>query len=132
MLNEIKAGRVNPTATPSKVLEIISRALAAVVLEPQPITLTRGIATIPLLGVDVPFHSSYLESGVPAFRQYLQKHILEQRLEMNKLVGKYVPNLTAKPFEISKEYFEEMERMTGSSILKGVLDHVRLLLFFIQ
>ena len=94
-------------------------------MEPQPVTLTRGSATIPLQGIDVPFHSTYLKSGVPAFRRYLRKHIPEPRLETNRLVGKYIPNLTAQPFEVSKSYFENMEKMTGSLVLKAVLDIVR-------
>ena len=32
------------------------------------ITLERGIATIPLPGIDVPFHSRYLWAGVLPFR----------------------------------------------------------------
>lgn len=33
--------------------------------------LERGVATIPLPGVDVPFHSRFLLGGVPSFRKVL-------------------------------------------------------------
>jgi hypothetical protein len=33
---------------------------------------TRGSATIPLTGIDVPFHSSILRPWMPAFRRVLQ------------------------------------------------------------
>ena len=39
------------------------------------LTLERGFATIPLPGIDVPFHSRYLWAGVMPFRTYLSKKI---------------------------------------------------------
>ena len=41
-----------------------------------------------------------------------------------QFVGKYVPNLTAKTFEISKEYVEEVGELTGSETLRKMLDEV--------
>ncbi len=40
--------------------------------ETRRISLKRGVATIPLPGIDVPFHSEFLKDGVPAFRQILK------------------------------------------------------------
>jgi fatty acid synthase subunit alpha len=84
------------------------------------VTLQRGIATIPLPGVDVPFHSRYLLSGVPRFREYLKLTILEENVDMSLLEGKYVPNLTAKPFEISREYVKDVLSLSGSPIMEQV------------
>lgn len=125
MLNEIKAENIVQTMTSSRVVEIINRWLKLVAMEPRPVLLARGSATIPIQGVDVPFHSSHLESGVPATRRSLRKHIPEPRLEVNRLVGKYIPNLTAQPFEVSKEYFENTANLTRSAVLKGALEIVR-------
>ena len=36
-------------------------------------------------------------------------------------MGKYIPNVTAKPFEISKEYFEEVYKLTNSPRVGSVL-----------
>ncbi len=45
-----------------------------------------------------------------------------------QFVGKYVPNLTAKTFEIERDYVEEVRQLTGSEVLKGVLDEVCVIL----
>lgn len=108
--------------------ELITSARAKALKGPMPIVLQRGIATIPLQGVDVPFHSSHLRNGIEPFRAMLLDQIKEQHLDPNKLIGKYIPNLTAKPFDISREYFEETYALTQSSRLKDVLDNVSLYL----
>ena len=41
-----------------------------------------------------------------------------------QFVGRYVPNLTATTFELSKEYVEEVEELTGSETLRKLLDEV--------
>ncbi|TAQ91120.1 hypothetical protein B7494_g550 [Chlorociboria aeruginascens] len=87
----------------------------------NPITLSRGIATIPLQGIDVPFHSSYLLSGVAPYRKFLLDKIQEEDIDPKKLVGKYVPNLTAKPFSLEKSYWEETQKLTGSEVLQELL-----------
>jgi hypothetical protein len=73
------------------------------------ITLERGVATIPLPGIDVPFHSRYLWAGVLPFRTQLVKKLDPERLDLDLLIGKYIPNLIAEPFEISKTYAEKSE-----------------------
>ncbi|RDL30477.1 uncharacterized protein BP5553_10355 [Venustampulla echinocandica] len=85
-------------------------------------TLTRGKATIPLKGIDVPFHSSFLKPGVGSFRNVLRHHINQDTLDLSKLSGRYIPNLTAKPFEISEESFKEVAALTGSPLLRKVAD----------
>jgi len=88
-----------------------------------PITaLARGKATIPLTGIDVPFHSSFLRPNLGAFREVLEQNIIASKLDPEKLVGRYVPNVTAKPFELTKEAFEYAYAATGSERLKEVLD----------
>ncbi|KAK8022512.1 hypothetical protein PG993_013279 [Apiospora rasikravindrae] len=86
------------------------------------VQLRRGAATVPLSGVDVPFHSSYLRPRMDAFRRVLLDNLDVARLSPEKLVGRYVPNVTGKPFELSREYFEESLRITGSERIQKVLD----------
>ncbi|KAI9745826.1 MAG: hypothetical protein M1818_000507 [Claussenomyces sp. TS43310] len=105
--------------------EIVSRCAAAAAARKGRVELSRGRASIPLKGVDVPFHSSFLTPGVSAFRRCLQEYIASDTLDPRKLVGKYIPNLTARPFEISKEYFEHALSMTHSPALQAVLSDVR-------
>ncbi|EIW57289.1 fatty acid synthase [Trametes versicolor FP-101664 SS1] len=85
------------------------------------IKLERGFATIPLPGIDVPFHSRYLWAGVMPFRAYLSKKINPAHLNPDTLVGKYVPNLIAKPFEVTKEYAQLIYDQTLSPRLDKVL-----------
>ena len=57
------------------------------------VVLERGFSTIPLPGIDVPFHSRYLWPGVLSFRNYLYKKIDPTQLNPDRLEGKYIPNL---------------------------------------
>lgn len=86
-----------------------------------PIQLQRGFATIPLPGIDVPFHSRYLTGGVAPFRAYLSKRINMEAMSPQALVGRYIPNLVAKPFECTKEYAELIFAQTNSSRLDKIL-----------
>ncbi|KAI1475652.1 fatty acid synthase beta subunit [Daldinia eschscholtzii] len=90
--------------------------------KPMPLELTRGRATVPLRGIDVPFHSSYLRPGVQSFRSFLLKNLDEKNIDPEQLVGKYVPNLTARPFELTRDYFEYVHEMTQSPRIGKVLE----------
>jgi fatty acid synthase subunit beta len=103
-------------------VEIISECRKKTEAKPQPVELERGFAVIPLRGIDVPFHSTFLRSGVKPFRSFLLKKINKTSIDPAKLVGKYIPNVTAKPFEITKDYFEEVYRLTNSPRLAKILE----------
>ncbi|CDK24222.1 unnamed protein product [Kuraishia capsulata CBS 1993] len=103
--------------------EIVEEVSKKSIAKPQPIDLERGFACIPLKGISVPFHSSYLRSGVKPFQRFMNKKIPKSAVKPANLIGKYIPNLTAKPFEITKEYFEEVYQLTGSEKIKAVLDN---------
>ena len=101
------------------------------------IKLERGFATIPLPVIDVPFHSRYLWAGVMPFRacmysfkydcatltvrEDLSKKINPTLLNPDMLIGKYIPNLVAKPFNITKEYIQLIYDQTSSPRLDKVL-----------
>ncbi|KZP00458.1 fatty acid synthase [Calocera viscosa TUFC12733] len=87
------------------------------------IKLERGFATIPLPGIDVPFHSRYLWAGVMPFRAYLSKKINATQLDPDMLIGKYIPNLIAQPFEVTREYAQKIYDQTLSPKLDKVLRH---------
>ncbi|KAK9462405.1 acyl transferase domain-containing protein [Lipomyces oligophaga] len=103
--------------------EIVTEIAKKSESKPQPIDLERGFATIPLKGISVPFHSTYLRSGVKPFNRFLLKKLPQQSIKPANLIGKYIPNLTAKPFSISKEYFQEVYELTGSAKIRNVLDN---------
>ncbi|KAI2788158.1 hypothetical protein POX_e06170 [Penicillium oxalicum] len=84
--------------------------------------LPRGRAMTPLSGIDVPFHSSFMKDGIPAYRQFLYDYIQCQHVDPQRLIKRYVPNLTARLFDIDRAYFEVTESLTGSPVLRKVLD----------
>jgi fatty acid synthase subunit beta len=102
-------------------IEIIKGAAKQTETKPRPLELQRGFATIPLRGIDVPFHSTFLRSGVKPFRSFLLKKINKTTIDPAKLVGKYIPNVTAKPFALTKEYFEDVYKLTNSPRIGHVL-----------
>lgn len=102
-------------------VEIIQECSKQTEAKPKPLELQRGFATIPLKGIDVPFHSTFLRSGVKPFRSFLLKKINKTTIDPSKLIGKYIPNVTARPFELTKEYFEDVYRLTNSPKIGNIL-----------
>ncbi|RPA81809.1 fatty acid synthase beta subunit dehydratase [Ascobolus immersus RN42] len=105
--------------------KIIDKAADGSAKKGFPLVLERGYATIPLPGIDVPFHSTFLRSGVKPFRNFLLKKVMKSTIDPAKLIGKYIPNVTARPFQISKEYFQDVYRLTKSPRIATVLENVR-------
>ncbi|OMJ08649.1 Fatty acid synthase subunit alpha [Smittium culicis] len=104
--------------------DLISSVLVKVSLQLEndgKVKLERSHATIPLEGIDVPFHSSFLNPGVGPFREFITKKLITTKFEISRLCFKYIPNITGKPFEISKEYFELVLYRTGSAIISECL-----------
>ncbi|CAD6885141.1 unnamed protein product [Tilletia caries] len=108
-----------------KLTEIVKEIFAAAVEEEKKgtIQLQRGFATIPLAGIDVPFHSRYLTGGVTPFRAYLSKRINVENISPDNLRLRYIPNLVAAPFETTKAYAELIFNQTDSSRLGKALAH---------
>ncbi|KAJ2909523.1 fatty acid synthase alpha subunit Lsd1, partial [Coemansia aciculifera] len=96
---------------------IASRVLAKAI-DSRPV---RGRATIPLPGIDVPFHSGQLLPGVDEFRMLLQGKIQPENIDYSALHLRYIPNLTAVPFEVSREYFSLVHSITQSPVAASVL-----------
>lgn len=103
----------------------LARLEATATATKKRIDLQRGRATIPL-NVNVPFHSSLLRPGVDSFRYLLHKHISEAMVNPDRLIGRYIPNLVAKPFELSREYIQGIMQLTKSPVLGDVLQKVSL------
>ncbi len=58
-------------------------------------------------GIDVPFHSTVLRGGVDDFRERLL-HLLPEQIDPNILIGRYIPNLVPKPFNLGREFIQEI------------------------
>ena len=93
-----------------------SRAGLAALAERAGAVHPRAFVTVP--GIDVPFHSSVLRPGVPAFAEKLDE-LLPAELDLDALVGRYVPNLVARPFELSDDFIEAIRRQAPSERLAG-------------
>ena len=139
------SAKLRKTLSEEKVGEMLSQIIASCfdrAKEQQEaqgqIVLERGFATIPLPGIDVPFHSRYLWAGVLPFRACehrslsimfhdltlfidLSKKINPTHLNPDMLIGRYIPNLIAQPFDISREYIEVVYDQTQSPRLEKVL-----------
>ncbi|KAE8551412.1 hypothetical protein EYB25_005299 [Talaromyces marneffei] len=89
---------------------------------PKPIILSRGQATIPLQGIDVPFHSAQLRSGVPAWRKFLLSRIHPEDIEPDDFLDRFVPNVMGRPFSLDREYVAEAMQVMGSETLKTMLN----------
>ncbi|SJM63691.1 [Acyl-carrier-protein] acetyl transferase of FASI / Enoyl-[acyl-carrier-protein] reductase of FASI / 3-hydroxypalmitoyl-[acyl-carrier-protein] dehydratase of FASI / [Acyl-carrier-protein] malonyl transferase of FASI / [Acyl-carrier-protein] palmitoyl transferase of FASI / Acyl carrier protein of FASI / 3-oxoacyl-[acyl-carrier-protein] reductase of FASI / 3-oxoacyl-[acyl-carrier-protein] synthase of FASI [Corynebacterium glutamicum] len=78
----------------------------------------RAFILIP--GIDVPFHSSKLRDGVGAFREHLDS-LIPAELDLDVLVGRYVPNLVARPFELTEEFVTSMAEVVESTYVNEIL-----------
>ncbi len=68
-------------------------------------------------GIDVPFHSSVLRDGVPDFRHLLQS-LLPEDVRLDVLEGHYIPNLVARPFELSVDFLDSILEVVPSESVK--------------
>lgn len=75
--------------------------------------LLRGKATVPLSGIDVPFHSQLLASMKGLFRLTLEDSIDKSAVRANELKGRWTPNVTGTPFSTGRDYVESVQKLTG-------------------
>lgn len=78
----------------------------------------RAVISIP--GIDVPFHSSRLVGGVADFRAHLDA-LIPAEINLDALVGRYIPNLVARPFELSREFVESIAAVVDSQPIAEIL-----------
>ncbi len=71
-------------------------------------------------GIDVPFHSKVLFNGVAEFRDKLDA-LLPSEINYQRLVGKYIPNLVAIPFELTKEFARAVLEVVPSQRIQAAL-----------
>lgn len=75
-----------------------------------------------LPGIDVPFHSMLLRKGVPDFRDKLDS-LLPAHIDYSRLVGRYIPNLVAAPFEMTREFARKIVDVVPSTRIQEALDN---------
>ncbi|MDO5032928.1 type I polyketide synthase [Corynebacterium sp.] len=77
-------------------------------------------AFIRIPGIDVPFHSTHLLGGVPAFREHLDS-LIPADVDLHLLVDRYVPNLVARPFSLERDFVEAMAQVVDSQPIAEIL-----------
>ncbi|KAI8324908.1 hypothetical protein GQ54DRAFT_255713 [Martensiomyces pterosporus] len=113
VLDTIAARELDATACSFK--EAVAELVTAVISQGAASTaLERGRGTTPLTGIDIPFHSTHLLPGVEILRSYLLEKIRATCVDYGCLKHRYIPNLTAEPFEVSESYFKMVYQATGS------------------
>ena len=50
------------------------------------------------------------------------KKIAKHKIDLTKLIGKYIPNVTRKPFQLTKDYFENMHKLKSWKFLADQLE----------
>lgn len=73
-------------------------------------------------GVDVPFHSRVLRGGVDEFREKLESLVPHGDIA-NHLIGKYLPNLVARPFEVTREFAQAIMDEVPSEPIAALLEN---------
>lgn len=73
-------------------------------------------------GIDVPFHSTLLRKGVLEFRDKLDALLPAYIDYRGRLVDRYIPNLVASPFEMTKEFAAKILEVVPSERIKAALD----------
>lgn len=72
-------------------------------------------------GIDVPFHSIKLRDGVVPFRAKLEAMIPED-INLDVLVGRYIPNLVARPFEVTRSFAESILDVVPSEAVRVLVE----------
>ncbi|WLP91353.1 polyketide synthase [Gordonia sp. NB41Y] len=78
----------------------------------------RSFIVVP--GIDVPFHSTVLRAGVPEFRGKLDA-LLPEQIDPEILVGRYIPNLVPRLFNLGRDFVAEIAALVPSDPLDAVL-----------
>lgn len=72
-------------------------------------------------GIDVPFHSEVLRPGVAEFRARLEQ-LVPADLDVDRLENRYVPNLVARPFALTREFAASILDVVPSEQVRAALD----------
>ncbi|KAE8422587.1 acyl transferase domain-containing protein [Aspergillus pseudocaelatus] len=84
----------------------------------------RGRATIPLPGIDIPYHSTMLRGEIEPYRDYLSERIKVGDVKPCELVGRWIPNVVGQPFSVDKSYVQQVHGITGSPRLQSLLQQM--------
>lgn len=72
-------------------------------------------------GVDVPFHSTRLRAGVPEFAATLDE-LLPEKINVDVLEHRYIPNLVARPFELTADFLRAILEVAPSQYVADLVE----------
>jgi fatty acid synthase subunit beta, fungi type len=130
LFNRLSRSSKLNASEPAQIFELVREYIPKLQQLPKMVKLERGVATVPLSGIDIPFHSKYLRGGIDSYRKFLLRTISEHDIDPRKLVGKFIPNVMGSPFSTGPGYIEKVSEVTGSMLLKSLILQVRQLLDF--
>ncbi|KAK4234872.1 acyl transferase domain-containing protein [Achaetomium macrosporum] len=84
----------------------------------------RGKATVPLAGIDIPFHSAALRSHIDDYRSWLARHVRVEDVKPAELVGRWIPNVVGEVFGVGRGFVERVAQVTESEVLRGLLEEM--------
>jgi fatty acid synthase subunit beta len=62
-----------------------------------------------------------LRGEIEHYREHLSNIIKVEDVKHSELVQRWIPNVVGKPFALEKSYLEEVQRITGSDVLRAVI-----------
>ena len=71
-------------------------------------------------GIDVPFHSIVLRTGVADFRRSVERVRVHDK-DPELLVGRYIPNLVPRPFSLDRDFIQEIRDLVPAEPLDEIL-----------
>ena len=71
-------------------------------------------------GIDVPFHSSVLRTGVADFRRSIERVLVHDK-DPELIVGRYIPNLVPRPFSLDRDFIQEIRDLVPAEPLDEIL-----------
>lgn len=77
-------------------------------------------AYIQVPGIDVPFHSEVLRTGVDEFRRSLER-IIDADADASVLIGRYIPNLVPRLFTLDRDFIAEIRELVPATSLDEIL-----------
>ncbi|PUU80387.1 hypothetical protein B9Z19DRAFT_1063476 [Tuber borchii] len=86
-----------------KLIKIIQERVKQTEAKPRPVGFQLCIVTISHNGIDVPSLYTFYSRGAKPFRKLLMKTIFQSSIGPSKLTGTSIPQVTAKPFRLTKE-----------------------------
>ncbi|KAI1746872.1 acyl transferase domain-containing protein [Xylaria castorea] len=96
---------------PGRITELVTKHTpGAATAIANDLILTRGKATMPLKGIDVPFHSNTLTNSIE-----------RDGVRPEELVGRWIPNVIGKPLATDFEYVQLVAKLMGSSRIEALL-----------